>query len=109
LDSKQELLKKIEELKRENYSLKKEMESYEIEEHSLIGDIEYICYKTIEDLKKLADSVGLTAEDSKILDTVHRNLRLARGEMEKKVLKGKELSKDQLLKIVETSNKKKKA
>lgn len=101
MDSKEDLLERIDELKRENYSLKKELERYGIEGFSLIEDIEYICYKTIEDLKKIAETSGLTGEDSKIFDIVHKNLRMARQDFDKKTPKGKELSKDQLLKIVE--------
>ncbi len=91
----------IDELRRENYTLRSTMEQYGIDEVSIISDIEYICIRTIQDLRKLADTVGLNEQDTKILDTVHRNLRRARGDWEKKELKGKDVAVEDLLRIVE--------
>ena len=99
----------IKELRSENYALRNVLEQYGIEEYSILSDIEYICFKTIEDLKKLSDTVGLTEQDTKILDTVHKNLKRARGEWEKKEIKGKALPVGELLKIVEGDGGRKKS
>lgn len=91
---------KIEKLEKENMELKKTLEEYGIDETSPITDVEYICIKSIESLKTLAENgVPLSESDTKVLDVLHKNLRLARGQMEKKEPKGKALSEEELLKI----------
>ena len=85
--------------------MRKTMEEYGIDEVSPINDVEYICYKTIEDLKKIADTVGFTQDDAKILDIVHKNLRQARGEIEIKEPKSKKATVGELLKIVNKQDK----
>lgn len=100
-----ELREEINNLKLENMKLNKTLEEYGITEISPITDVEYVCIKGIQDLKLLADSVGLTQDDSKILDTLHKNLRMARGKMEVKTPKGAEKSVEELMSIVEGGKK----
>lgn len=91
---------RIKELEKENLSYKKTLEEYGITDLSPISDVEYICIKGIENLKGIADSGFLSKDDSIILDTLHKNLRSARGQMDKKEPKGKMASEAELLKIV---------
>jgi len=100
-----ELREEINSLKLENMKLNKTLEEYGITEISPITDVEYVCIKGIQDLKLLADTLGLTQDDSKILDILHKNLRMARGKLETKTLKGAELSPAELMKIVEGGKK----
>jgi hypothetical protein len=90
----------MEDLRKENYALKKTLEEYGIEGYSPISEIEYICIKGIDDLKKLANTLGLTEADTKMLDTLHKNLRMARGKMDKKELPDKTESVEDLLSII---------
>lgn len=92
-------------LKKEIIRLKKTLEEYGADEYSVLTDVEYICIKGIEDLKILADGPGLTQDDAKVLDLLHKNLRMARGQFDKKEPKGKASSLENLLKIVEGNNK----
>jgi len=96
-----ELKKELEELKEENYRLRKTLVEYGIEEESSIDEVEYICVKGIEDIKRLADGAGLEHEDVKNLDILHKNLRMAR-KIETKEPKGKAKSVGELLKIVDS-------
>lgn len=47
---------------------------------SMVSDEEAICIQEIAALKKLSDKGGLTLDDIKALDILHKNLKLARGE-----------------------------
>ena len=94
-----ELVKENEELKREIMKLKKTLEEYGITEQAYIDDVEYICLKGIENLKSIADAGLLDVDQSKILDTLHKNLKMARGQLEIKEPKGKRKSVGELLKI----------
>lgn len=88
-----------ERLRKEVMTLKKTLEEYGIEEQAYISDIEYICLKGIESLKYIAEAGLLDVDQSKILDTLHKNLRMARGQLEIKEPKGKKKSVGELLKI----------
>ena len=96
---------RIEELEAEVYTLQKTLVEYGIEDISTIDDVEAICVKGIKDLKIIADTSGLTQEEAKTLDLLHKNLRLARN-LEQKEAKGKKKSVDELLKVIEGGNKK---
>lgn len=99
------LKQELEELKEENYSLRKTLVEYGIEEESLIDDVEYICVKGIEDIRAKGDTIGLEPDDVKNLDILHKNLRMAR-KIDTKEPKGKAKSVGELLKIVDSKNKK---
>jgi hypothetical protein len=90
----------IEQLRKENYELKKTLEVYGITEITPITDVEYICLQSIEHFKRLANTIGLSPDDVKSLDTIHKNLRMARGKMEKKDIPDKEESIDDLMRII---------
>jgi hypothetical protein len=99
------LERRIKELELENMSYKKTLEEYGITEASPITDVELICIKGIENLKAIAEVGMLSKDDSMVLDVLHKNLRMARGQMEKKEPKGKAQSVDELLKIVDGGRK----
>lgn len=92
---------KIKELEKEILALRKTLEEYGIETVSPIDDVEYICVKGIEKLKALSENVGLNKDEANTLDILHKNLRIARGNMEKKEIKGKTTDIKDLLKIVD--------
>ena len=96
-----ELKEKLNQLEKENLALHKKLEEYGIEEEAYITDLEYICNKGILQLKEVVDSGFILNESqTKVLDTLHKNLRMARGQLEKKEPKGKQKSVGELLKIV---------
>jgi len=96
----EQLKKELEEVKKKNYSLRRTLVEYGIEDESTIDEVEYICVKGIEDIKMLADGPGLEHEDVKNLDILHKNLRMAR-KIETKEPKGKAKSVKELLSIVD--------
>lgn len=98
LDSKEE---KIKDLEKEILSLRKTLEQYGIETVTPIEDVEYICIQGIKKLIALSENVGLTKDEATTLDTLHKNLRIARGQMEKKELDDKVTDIKDLIKIVE--------
>ena len=106
--SSQELAKVIRELRDDNRNLKLQVIKYEevlrengIEDSPTMSDAEAICVNEINRLKDLSvQSSGLTFEDTKILDILHKNLLLARGREIKPSSKDKKLSTDELLSIV---------
>ena len=91
----------IEYYRKENAQMRKTLEEYGAAELSPITDIEYICVKAIEDLKKLVDGIGLSQDDAKTLDILHKNLRQARGKLDTKIPKSKVKSMADLISIVE--------
>jgi len=93
-------INEIEELRKENFELKKTLEVYGITELTPISDVEFICLQSIEHYKRLAGTIGLTPDDVKSLDTIHKNLRLARGKVDKKELPDREESIDDLIRII---------
>jgi len=101
-----ELQNQLEDLKKENYALRKTLVEYGIEEESSIDEVEYICVKGIEDIKAIAEGRGLEHEDVKNLDILHKNLRICR-KIEVKEPKGKTKSVAELLSIVGDGKKKK--
>lgn len=97
------LKKEIDDLKKENMRLHKTLEEYGIEEQSPISDIEFICVNEIKKLKAVSQLEELTMDHVKNLDTLAKNLRMARGEFNKKEpIKGAKQSVAELLKIVES-------
>ena len=95
-----QLQDEMEELKRDNYALRKSLVEYGIEEEAYIDEVEYICVKGIDDIKSIVDGRGLEHEDVKNLDILHKNLRMAR-KIEIKEPKGKQKSVAELLSIVD--------
>jgi hypothetical protein len=93
----------IEDLEKEIIRLRKTLESYGITQEMHITNVEYICQKAIDDMKKLAMNGGITSDDAKILDILHKNLRMARGNIAKKEAPGKAASEADLLRIVSGS------
>ena len=91
----------IEFYRKENAEMRKTLEEYGVVELSPITDVEYICMKGIEDLKKLAYGMGLSQDDAKTLDILHKNLRQARGKLDTKIPKSKRKTMADLLSIVE--------
>ena len=99
------LKEELREAEKKILGLYKTLEEYGIDEYSPITDVEYICTKGILDLKAIADGMGLTQDDAKTLDILHKNLRMARGKIEVKEPKGKAQTVEQLLRIVEGEKK----
>ena len=94
------LTDEIEKLRRENLELRKTLEEHGIVEFSIINDVEYICSAGILQLKKIVDTSGLTSDDTKTLDLLHKNLKIARGKIDTKDVNQKAKSIDDLLRIV---------
>jgi len=95
------LRKHIEDLRKEIESYKKTLDAYDIDEVEEMSDIEYVCVSEIKKLKKLSDGPGLDESEVKKLDMLHKNLRMVRNQpVDKKALKTKASSVDELLKIV---------
>ena len=90
----------ITKLQKEILSLRKTLESYGITEEMHITNIEFICQKEIDNLKKLSMTRGLTSDDAKVFDILHKNLRMARGNIDKKEIPGRAANEAELLKIV---------
>lgn len=95
-----ELVDEVVSLQKEVLRLRKTLESYGIEEEMHITNIEYICQKEIDNLKVQAMIGGLTSDQAKTFDILHKNLRMARGNIDKKEPPGKTLSEGELLKLV---------
>lgn len=95
------LEKKVEELSSKIEEYKKTMEVYGIEAVESITDVEYICKQEIKKLKQLSDAMGLGQEDAKTFDILYKNLRMVLGKEEKKSPKGKDMSADELLQLVD--------
>lgn len=51
-----------------------------LEASNQVSDQESICFEQLRRLKEVSSTRSLTETESKILDILHRNLRLARGE-----------------------------
>lgn len=95
-----ELSENPSELQKEIIRLRKIIESYGLSEEMHITNIEYICQIGIDNLKGMAMQGSLTQDEAKTLDILHKNLRIARGKLEKKEVPGRETSEAELLKIV---------
>lgn len=96
-----EVTKEIDELKKENYSLKKTLEEYGETKYSPINEIEFICLKGIEELKKLVMLGQITDKDAKTLDILYKNLRIARGKLDTKDKNNKRHSPEQLIRLID--------
>jgi hypothetical protein len=86
---------------------KKIVEENDLDEsEGFISDEEAICINEISKLKELSMTVGLTKDDAMILDILHKNLRLARGQsVDKKKRNAKPLDPSELFKIIEGDKK----
>ena len=96
----EEANERIEELERKVMILQKTLETYGIVEEVHISNVEFICQKGIETLKRVAQNSILTQDDAKTLDILHKNLRSARGQLQKKEAPGKTATEAELLQIV---------
>lgn len=110
--SEENIAKVLRELKEENSKLKLEITQYKeilrengLEDSPSMSDAETICVNEICRLKELSEGPGLTFEDTKILDILHKNLLMARGKETKPAKKDKKLSTAELLSIVDGSKK----
>lgn len=93
--------------KEEIWRLRKTLEEYGIEEEAHINNIEVICQEELNKYAKLvSEGYHLNESDARIIDTLHKNLRMARGNIEKKELRGKQTSEADLLRIVQGKAKK---
>lgn len=103
------LREEIKRLKEENLKLKKIVSENELDEEIdkelIMSDEESICVNEIKKLKKLSDLGGLSHEDVKTLDILHKNLRMIRGQSVDAPKKSKKKASVQdLFKIVEGEN-----
>ena len=96
----------IRELKKTIVRYEKTLGQYSIDEIENISDIEYICIEEIKKLKALSNGRGLTEDEIKSLDVLHKNLRqcVKDQEVNKKKLKEKEADVSELLSIVNGEN-----
>lgn len=90
---------KIQELNRQIANYRKTLAIYGIEELIEMSDIEYICIKEIAKLRKLSDTYGLTNDDVKSLDTLHKNLRAVRMKDSKLKPKNDSFTEEELIRI----------
>lgn len=77
------LRKRLEILETENRSLLKVIKDNDLVEDlemDIISDEELICVNEIRKLKELSDNGSFGKEESQILDILHKNLRLIRGQ-----------------------------
>ena len=95
----------IDSLQKEVVRLRKILESYGIEDEMHITNVEYICQKAIDDIKILTMNGGMDSDQAKVFDTMHKNLRMARGNVAKKEAPGKVSSEAELLRIVNGKDK----
>lgn len=94
------------ELTREVLRLRKTLEEYGIEEEAHICNIETICQTELERYAELVlNGHELTEPEAKKLDLLHKNLRMARGKLDKKEVPGKAMKAEDLLKIVKNETK----
>jgi len=100
-NSSKDVKQEFEDLRKENLELKKTLWEYGIEEVSHISDEEFICLSEINKLKKISENDNLSEQEVRMFDLLNKNLRIIRGQTEKKAPKGKKMSKADLLKIVD--------
>lgn len=93
-------IKEKDDLKKQIYSLKKTLEEYGATEYSPINNVEFICLKAIEHLKDIVIHRPLDDKEAKTLDTLYKNLRMARGKLETRDT-GEAKSVDDLLRIID--------
>lgn len=99
-----EVINKLNSLKLENAKLRLLLQENGIAEDGLnsISDVEAICIDQIRKLKDIATNGMLTETDTKILDILYKNLRMARGIVVDKQTdkKAKKVSTEELFKII---------
>lgn len=100
------LRKQITDLEAEIDDLRKTLRVYGIEDTEKVSDIEAICVKQLRLFREMSDSgIPLSNDDAKIVDIMHKNLKMALGKEDKKTPKGKEYSVGELISIVEEKEK----
>jgi hypothetical protein len=108
VDQLKDLTAELKKVKLENAKLKLAIKTAEISDETVskISDAEAICIEQIMKLKEQSAVRNFTNEDAKILDTMHRNLLLARGKLQDslKKSKAKGLSIDELVDIAKFGN-----
>lgn len=94
---------KISNLEKENLRLRQLLQENDVivEGFPTVSDEEYICVLQIKKLRSLADEGIYTTDDAKVLDLLHKNLKLARGEVTMEGKRKKKLGASELLKIVD--------
>ena len=98
--------KRISELEAEIDDLRKTLRVYGIENVEKVSDIEAICVKQLRMFREMSDGgVPLSNDDAKIVDIMHKNLKIALGKEDKKTPKGKEYTSAELISIVEEKEK----
>lgn len=110
--SKENIARVLKELKEENIrlrlditALKEVLKENGLEEYPSISDAEAICINEISRLKDLSLAGGLSFEDTKMLEILHKNLLLARGKEVKPNNKDKKHSTEELLSLVKGGKK----
>ena len=102
--------KKIKELESEIEQLKQVIKDNELEDQ--LEDIDFltpeeqICIDGIKHLKKLFELGSFTKDDATIFDTLHKNLRMIRGQKGPKERKTKPKTAAELFSIIEGSGSK---
>lgn len=100
------LRKQIKELQAEIDDLRKTLRVYGIEDTEKVSDIEAICVQQLRIMRDLSENgVQLSNDDAKIVDIMHKNLKIALGKEDKKSPKGKEYTTAELISIVEEKEK----
>ena len=96
------LEKKIAELELQIVKLETIIKENEWDESRDITDIEAICIQQIRRLRDKSVHAVFCEADAKILDLLHKNLKMARGQvtLSDNSKKAKKLSKEELFKIV---------
>lgn len=98
--------KQIKELEAEIDDLRKTLRIYGIHDTEKVSDIEAICVKQLRMYREMSDSgIPLSNDDAKIVDLMHKNLKIALGKEDKKTPKGKEYTSAELISIVEEKEK----
>lgn len=97
------LREKISNLEKENIRLHQLLVENDVTVEGLptISDEEYICTAQIKKLRESSDVESFTGEEAKIFDILHKNLKLARGEVTLDGKRKKKLPASELLKIVD--------
>ena len=97
-----ELKSKLKSLELENIKLRSILKENDLDDSDInMSDEEAICFNEIKKLKDISDAAGLTLEDVKILDILHKNLLMARGRSTKEVKPKGSKTTAELLSIVE--------
>lgn len=100
------LRKALEEKDQEIAQLKHTLLEYGIEESIEMSDEYFICTNEINKLRKLSELNGeLNDKEIKSFEILNKSLQMLKNGIDKKVPKGKNYTKDELLKIVDGGKK----